>query len=185
MTVRQAAALVAAYALLPATLTIVSARQPIAPAKSAVELQARVDADIRAFAGVMGVAAIDLANGETIAVNADTRFPTASLIKVPVMVEVFHQIAAGKLRRDTTVTLRDRDKAGDEPVVLNQLRAGLVVSVGDLLALMTAFSDNTATNLLIGLVGTANVDKRIDVVRAEGHEALPTHLPRRPPRRLP
>ena len=77
------------------------------------------------------------------------------------MVEVFHQIAAGALRRDTTVTLRDRDKVGDETVVLNQLHDGLVVSVADLLALMTAYSDNTATNLLVGLVTTAKVDARI------------------------
>jgi beta-lactamase class A len=124
-------------------------------------IQQRIDARVKAFGGDMGVAAIDLKSGETIAVNGDTRFPTASLIKVPVMVEVFHQIAAGALRRDATVTLRDRDKVGDETVVLNQLHDGIVVTVADLLTLMTAYSDNTATNLLIGLVTTAKVDARV------------------------
>ena len=92
------------------------------PAQSMSEVQSRIEADVRGFGGVMGVAAIDLTKGETIAVNADTRFPTASLIKVPVMVEVFHQIAEGKLQREKTVTLREQDKVGDETVVLNQLR---------------------------------------------------------------
>lgn len=127
----------------------------------ATGIQQRLDARISAFGGDMGVAAIDLKTGETIVINGDTRFPTASLIKVPVMVEVFHQIAAGTLRRDTPVTLRDRDKVGDETVVLNQLHDGLVVTVADLLALMTAYSDNTATNLLVNLVTTAKVDARM------------------------
>lgn len=125
-------------------------------------IQARLETHAKALRGTLGVAAIDLRTRETITLNADMRFPTASLIKVPVMVEVFHQIQEGKLGRDTPVTLRDEDKVGDETVVLNQLRAGLILSVADLLALMTAYSDNTATNLLIGLVKTTNVDKRLD-----------------------
>jgi D-alanyl-D-alanine carboxypeptidase (penicillin-binding protein 5/6)/beta-lactamase class A len=109
----------------------------------------------------MGISATNLATGETIAVNADVRFPTASLIKVAVMVEVYHQIAEGKLRRDTKVTLHDSDKAGDETVPLNVLHDGVLLTVPDLLNLMIAYSDNTATNLLVRLVGTANVDRRM------------------------
>ena len=110
----------------------------------------------------MGIAATNLSTGETIAVNADVRFPTASLIKVAVMVEVYHQIAEGNLRRDTAVTLHDADKAGDETVPLNMLHDGVSLTVADLLNLMIAYSDNTATNLLIRLVGTANVDRRME-----------------------
>jgi D-alanyl-D-alanine carboxypeptidase (penicillin-binding protein 5/6)/beta-lactamase class A len=116
---------------------------------------------VREFPGTMGISATNLATGETIAVNADVRFPTASLIKVAVMVEVYHQIAEGKLRRDTKVTLHDSDKAGDETVPLNVLHDGVLLTVPDLLNLMIAYSDNTATNLLVRLVGTANVDRRM------------------------
>jgi beta-lactamase class A len=116
---------------------------------------------VREFPGTLGVAVRNLDTGESFAANGDTRFPTASLIKVAVMVEVHHQIAEGKLRRDTAVTLKESDKAGDEPVVLNQLHEGISLTVADLLALMIAFSDNTATNLLVGLAGTANVDRRM------------------------
>ena len=44
----------------------------------------------------MGLYAKNLDTGETIAVGADARYPTASLIKVAVMAEVFRQMAAGK-----------------------------------------------------------------------------------------
>jgi beta-lactamase class A len=110
----------------------------------------------------MGLYAKNLETGEVVAVNADERFPTASLIKVAVMAEVFRQIDAGRLRHDTTVTLKESDKAGDETVPINMLHAGIVLTVDDLLRFMIAYSDNTATNLLVGLVGTANVDALLD-----------------------
>jgi beta-lactamase class A len=124
--------------------------------------QRRVEKAIRAFPGVMGIAAKNLDTGETVSVNGDVRFPTASLIKVAVMVEAYHQIAEGKLRRDTTVTLTEADKAGDETVPLNVMHAGAVLTVADLLRFMIAWSDNTATNVLVRMVGTANVDRRME-----------------------
>jgi beta-lactamase class A len=129
---------------------------------SVASLQGSVEKSIHDFHGTMGVFARDLTTGRTVAVNADVRFPTASLIKVAVMVEVYHQIAQGKIRRDTLATLHDADKAGDETVPLNMLHDGVQLTVADLLNLMIAYSDNTATNLLVRLVGTANVDRRME-----------------------
>jgi beta-lactamase class A len=138
------------------TLTLVLLAAPL----SAASLQSRVEDAVRSLRGTMGVAAKDLATGETVFVSADTQFPTASVIKVAVMVEVFHQIAEGRLRRDDTVTLEDAAKV-DGSGVLQRMHGGLVLTVGDLLDLMMTVSDNTATNLLIARVGTANVDKRL------------------------
>jgi beta-lactamase class A len=78
-----------------------------------------------------------------------------------VMVEIYHRIAEGALRRDTPVTLSASDKVGDETVPLNMMHPGLRLTVSDLLHLMIAYSDNTATNLLLARVGTANVDRRM------------------------
>ena len=125
-------------------------------------LQAQIAAKIRAFPGEMGLYAKDLDTGEIVAVDADARFPTASLIKVAVMAEVFRQMNQGKFGRDTPVTLHNSDKAGDETVPLNMLHDGTVLTVADLLKFMIAYSDNTATNLLVGMVGTANVDALLD-----------------------
>ncbi len=140
-------------AILMALLTTV-------PATSDVER--RIAEKVRAFHGTMGVYAKNLETGEEIAVDADARFPTASLIKVAVMAEVFRQMTQGKFGRDTTVTLHEKDKAGDETIPLNMLHDGTVLTVSDLLKFMIAYSDNTATNLLVGMVGTANVDALLD-----------------------
>jgi beta-lactamase class A len=136
---------------------------PAVPKKapSVPGLQGRLEAAVRGFPGILGVAVRNLKTGESFEVNGDLRFPTASLIKLAVLVEVEHQIAEGKIARDRTIALAESDKAGDEPVVLNQLHPGVALTVPDLLALMIAFSDNTATNLLVGLAGTANVDRRM------------------------
>jgi beta-lactamase class A len=131
------------------------------PAAGPPPVQKRLERLVRAFPGTLGIAVRNLDTGESFAVNGDARFPTASLIKVAVMVETYHQIAEGKFRAETAVTLAESDKAGDEPVVLNQLHPGISLTVSDLLALMIAFSDNTATNLLVHRVGAANVDRRM------------------------
>ncbi|HEY6931177.1 MAG TPA: serine hydrolase [Thermoanaerobaculia bacterium] len=125
-------------------------------------LQKRIAERIASFPGEIGVAVRDLENGDEIAFAGDQRFPTASLIKLAVMVEVYHQMDEGKLRRDTVVRLAKEDKAGDESVVLNQMEPGVSLTIPDLLGLMIAYSDNTATNLLIRQVGTANVDRRME-----------------------
>ncbi|HLN58421.1 MAG TPA: serine hydrolase [Thermoanaerobaculia bacterium] len=140
----------------------------LAAAASAADpppIQKRLETMVRAFPGTLGIAVRNLDSGEAFAVNGDMRFPTASLIKVAVMVETYHQIAEGKFGVETAVTLAESDKAGDEPVVLNQLHPGISLTVSDLLALMIAFSDNTATNLLVRRVGAASVDRRMAAYR--------------------
>jgi beta-lactamase class A len=151
-------AVLALFGLALATLTG-TASAATAPRQTP---EARLAARIRDFHGTMGIYAKNLDTGETVAVNADTRFPTASLIKVAVMAEVYRQMAAGKLAKDATVVLKESDKAGDETVPLNLLHDGAALTVSDLLHFMIAYSDNTATNILVGLVGTANVDALLD-----------------------
>ena len=125
-------------------------------------LERRVRDEVSRFAGTMGVVARNLDTGERIEVNENLRFPTASLIKVAVMVETFQSIADGSLRRDQTVTLHDADRAGDETVPLNVLHDGTVLTVSDLLRLMIAWSDNTATNLLVRLTGAVRINRRME-----------------------
>jgi beta-lactamase class A len=145
-----------------ATTLLLARPEGLASAADLSPLEQELAKRIAAFHGTLGIAVTNLGTGESFGVNGDMRFPTASLIKVAVMVEAYHQMAEGKFRPDTAVTLRLEDKAGDETVPLNVLHVGTVVTVSDLLRLMIAWSDNTATNLLVRLVGTANVDRRLE-----------------------
>jgi beta-lactamase class A len=123
-------------------------------------LQERVAAELRGVKATFGVAATRLGTGETVTVNPDMPFPTASTIKVGVMVEAFHRIAEGTLRHDTPFTLKEAEKVGGSGV-LQGLHDGIVLTTDDLLHLMIAVSDNTATNLLVARLGTARIDERL------------------------
>lgn len=120
----------------------------------------RITSIVSTFPGEIGVFAKDLSTGETIAINADARFPTASVIKVAVMVEALSQVADGTLALDHTVTLREGAKVGGSGT-LREMHDGLEVTVRDLLHLMIVISDNTATNLLLEKVGTLKVNARM------------------------
>lgn len=135
---------------------------PLAAGEPKSTLEKRLAEVLARFPGIMGISAKNLDTGESVAVHGDVRFPTASLIKVAVMVEVYHQMAECRFGPDTTVTLTGSDKAGGETVPLNVMHAGTVLTVADLLRFMIVWSDNTATNLLVKMVGTANVDKRLE-----------------------
>ena len=124
-------------------------------------MEDRVGAVVNAFRGQMGVAAIDLRTGETIAVDADSRFPTASTIKTAVMIEAWQQTADGRLSMDTALTLENAEKVAGAGV-LRGMHAGLTLTVADLIHLMIVLSDNTATNMLIGRLGTIRVNERLD-----------------------
>ena len=134
----------------------------LAAALATGSFEKQLAAKIRAFHGEMGLYAKNLDSGEVVAVNADQRFPTASLIKVAVMAEVYRRMADGRIKPGTTVALKESDKAGEETIPLNMLHPGAELTASELLRFMIAYSDNTATNLLIGLVGTANVDALLD-----------------------
>lgn len=128
-------------------------------------VSARVKALARGFQGEIGVYAKNLETGETVGVNTDTRFPTASVIKLAVLVEVFQEIAAGRLQSTDRVVLHERDKVGiGDSGTLNELHHGTELTLQDLLNLMVVVSDNTATNLLVERVGTAAANARMEAL---------------------
>jgi beta-lactamase class A len=102
--------------------------------------------------GNVGLAALHLETGEQLSWNPETSFSTASTIKVAIYAEVMRQVRAGRVDLSAPVTTAERDLAGGSGV-LSTLRPGLRCTVADLCTLMIVISDNTATNMLIDLLG--------------------------------
>ncbi len=107
--------------------------------------------------GHVGIAIEDLATGMTSGVNASESLPAASTIKIPVMVEVFKQMEAGTLGLNTVMHLQahDKDYGWGE---LADARLGTSRSIKALLWAMITQSDNTATNMLIRMVGRGHIN---------------------------
>lgn len=148
----------AAALLLSATLTNAQGTAKPSVAGTALEatfmradtlqLHRTLESIAAAHRGIVGYSIHNLDTGERLERRGDETFPTASLIKVPIMVTVFDLVAKGKLSLDDPLTLLTIDKVGGAGV-LYLLHNGLVISVRDAVSLMITTSDNTATNLLL------------------------------------
>jgi beta-lactamase class A len=114
-----------------------------------------------AMGGEIGIAVLDLTSGETYERNADAVFPQASLIKLPVLVELYRQDQEGQLRLTDREPLREQDKVGGEGVLRHMQAGGRRWSLADLAVLMMTISDNTAANILIDQVGMESVNRRL------------------------
>jgi beta-lactamase class A len=98
------------------------------------------------YGGHLGVMAKNLRTGEEVRYNAGERFPTASVIKLPVMVAYYQAVSEGRLDAAQRITLAASDK---KPSLLQQLGDGLTLTIQDAVRLMIVLSDNTATNLVL------------------------------------
>jgi beta-lactamase class A len=110
------------------------------------------------------VAIVDLTDGRTILKNADRVFPTASSIKIAILLELYHQEqqsregAQGKARLNDVYDF-DPKVVVDFSAVMAGLTPGVTrVTNHDLAQFMIAVSDDTAANVLIDRLGMANVN---------------------------
>ena len=119
-------------------------------------LQRELEALARDVHGDVGIYVRHLGTGATASVQADDTFPTASMIKVPIMVGVFHAISAGRFGfADTAPEPRARAKYPEDDI-----SAGLSdtarITVSRLLTLSLTYSDNSASLWLQQLAGTGD-----------------------------
>ena len=96
--------------------------------------------------------------------RADDPMPTASLIKLPVMVEAYRQAEAKMLSLDKMIALRAEDKVPGSGILTPHFSPGTSLSLRDLIRLMIAYSDNTATNLVVEQIGLANTSRTMETM---------------------
>ena len=129
------------------------------PPAHAQSLSERIEPLIAKHQGTVCVAIKHLATGETFFHRPQEVVPTASLIKFPVMIEYYRQVDAGKLSGDRMVTLTQEDKVPGSGILTDHFANSSVLPLETINHLMIAFSDNTATNLVLDQIGIANVAK--------------------------
>ena len=111
--------------------------------------------------GNVALAAKNLRTGELIEINAREEVQTASVIKLPIMVEAFYQAQEGRTPLDSLLLL-DKANLVQGSGILQDLSDGLILPLRDALTLMIALSDNTATNMVIDSVGIDAVNSRME-----------------------
>jgi len=115
-------------------------------------VQALINDLLATTAGYWAVSVKDFVSGRAYSVNGNQAFNAASVIKLPILIELYRQADAGRLRLEDRLELPEAEKVPGSGV-LKELGAGLALSLRDLAVLMVVLSDNTATNLLIDRLG--------------------------------
>lgn len=118
-----------------------------------VDLVEEIAPLIDAFDGRAGVYIKDLVTGKEIGINADTLYPTASMIKVPIMVALFDRIEGGELDYQQEITYVDSLFYSDADIS-GELRDSATVLLSEMVFLSISKSDNTASLWLQELAGT-------------------------------
>jgi beta-lactamase class A len=131
-------------------------------AQSEIQLASRLAPLAKDHKGRAAIAVKHLQTGESYYLNADEPMPTASLIKLAVMIEVYQQVAERKLKFSDPVTLREEDKVPGSGVLTEHFTPGIVFPLRDAVHLMIAVSDNTATNLVLDKIGIAATAERME-----------------------
>ena len=138
--------------------TILMATTTALPQVQQTALQTELARLERQFGGHLGVMAKDLTTGDSVTYNGDERFPTASVIKLPIMAAFFHEVDAKTLDPGQMITLTAEDKK-EGSGILQYLSDGATISLLDAVKLMIVLSDNSATNLVLDHLASTHPER--------------------------
>jgi len=131
----------------------VVALMPAQAQKVNKKLQKQLETLTTGFKGDVGIYVKDLHTGKTVSINADSIFPTASMVKVPILIGIMDKLNKGELKYHQELTYKDSlFYAGSD--LLASLKHNEKVELSKVIMLMLTTSDNTASLWLQSLAGT-------------------------------
>ena len=117
------------------------------------KLQKNVLALVNDYKGDIGIFIKSLKTGKVVQINADTVFPTASIVKVPILIGIINKIQLGELSYHQEFSYNDSMLyAGVD--ILGSFKNGEKIELSKLIMLMLSMSDNTASLWLQKLAGS-------------------------------
>lgn len=134
------------------------ATQP--PTHNDSQFRHRLHTIAASFGGKVTFAGMNLKTSERFGLAANRPVQTASIIKLPVMVEAFYQMSEGKLRWEQPVGMTGFDRVPGSGILLF-LNPKTTITLGDAITLMIDLSDNTAANMVIHETGIDAVNARM------------------------
>jgi beta-lactamase class A len=146
-------------ALLTAALFLTPAAQDVEA--RTISLKGRIEPLVMEHKGKAAIAVKNLRTGESFTLNGDEPMPTASLIKFPVLVELYFQVSEGKVKLATHVMVHKEDMVPGSGILTYHFSDGANFPLRDAARLMMVYSDNTATNLVLDRIGIDSTNKRM------------------------
>jgi beta-lactamase class A len=131
-----------------------------APSPVRSELESQVAQIAGRHHGLVAVFAEDLTTGKTVSLKSDEPVATASVIKLAILYEAMRQIRQGRAHWDDAVTMGADDQTAGSGV-LGYFDAPATLTLKDVLFMMIAVSDNTATNVAIDRLGLQAINEEL------------------------
>lgn len=116
-------------------------------------LQQQIEQLIQGFNGDIGVYVHDLKKNRIVSVNADTVFPTASMVKVPILIGIMDKMIKNELSYHQSLTYKD-SLLYEGVDILGSFKDNEKIDLSKVIMLMLTTSDNTASLWLQSLAGT-------------------------------
>jgi beta-lactamase class A len=119
------------------------------------KLQKKIEELVAGFNGQVSIYVKDLEKGRIAYISPDTVFPTASIVKIPILIGVMDKINRGELQYHQSMLYTDSlYYAGSD--ILGSFKSGEKIELARLMMLMMTMSDNTASLWLQSLAGTGS-----------------------------
>ena len=131
---------------------LIAASRCINAQKTDKKLHAILENAIAGFRGDVGIYVKNLRTGKVVAIKADTVFPTASIVKVPILVGIMDKIHRGELKYDSSLVYKD-SLLYEGVDILGSFKHNERIALKKLIMLMLTTSDNTASLWLQSLAG--------------------------------
>lgn len=148
---------VAVLLALVAVTAMAQARPQPAGSPAMPSLDERIKAEIGDFKGKVWIYAKNLDTGKEYGMRADEQVRTASTIKLPIMLEVYRQVAEGKIAWTDPIEITKAVKVGGSGILF-EFTDGTKIDVKTAMTLMIVQSDNTATNVILDKVTSNSVN---------------------------
>lgn len=120
--------------------------------KTDKKLQQQIENLVKGFKGAIGIYVHDLKHDKTVAINADTIFPTASIVKISILTGIMDKLQKGDLQYHQQLIYKDSLLYEGEDI-LGSYKDNEKIELSKVMMLMLTTSDNTASLWLQSLAG--------------------------------
>jgi beta-lactamase class A len=130
--------------------------------KTDKKLTGQVKDLVKDFHGELGIYIQELKTNKVVAINEDTLYPTASIVKIPILIGIMSKIEKGELSYHQRLIYTDSLYYSEGDDILSDFKPGSSIELSKVMMLMLTISDNCASLWLQGLAGGANINKLLD-----------------------
>jgi beta-lactamase class A len=143
------------------------------------KLQRETESLVQGFKGDIGIYVKSLKTNKIVSINADTIFPTASMVKVPILIGIMNKLDKGELQYHQLLTFKDSLVYSEGDDLLAGLKPNTKVELSKVMMLMLTTSDNCASLWLQGIAGTGTTINQLMEKNGFTHTRVNSRTPGR------